>query len=56
MIGADQRQDRPRQERAGWLPGTGQRTREGQSQREIANQLYPIIENLLDELDRWFSV
>ena len=34
----------------------GQRTREGQSQREIANQLHPIIENVLDELDRWLSV
>ncbi len=34
---------------------TGQRTREGQSQREIANQLRPIIEHVLDELDRWLS-
>ena len=34
----------------------GQRTREGQSQREIANQLHPIIVNVLDELDRWLSV
>ena len=34
----------------------GQRTREGQSQREIANQLRPIIDDVLDELDRWLSV
>jgi len=34
----------------------GQRTREGQSQLQIANELRPIIENVLDELDRWLSV
>jgi hypothetical protein len=34
----------------------GQRTREGQSQAEIADELHPIIENVLDELDRWLSV
>jgi AcrR family transcriptional regulator len=34
---------------------SGQRTREGQSQAEIAGELYPIIESVLDELDRWFS-
>jgi AcrR family transcriptional regulator len=34
----------------------GQRTREGQSQAKIADELYPIVENLLDELDRWLSV
>ena len=33
----------------------GRRTREGQSQAEIADELYLVIENLLDELDRWFS-
>src|SRR5258707_955893 len=33
----------------------GRRTREGQSQAEIADELYPIIENILDELDRWLS-
>jgi AcrR family transcriptional regulator len=33
----------------------GQRTREGQSQPEIADELHPIIENVLDELDRWLS-
>jgi hypothetical protein len=34
----------------------GQRTREGQSQPEIANELHPIVENVLDELGRWLSV
>jgi AcrR family transcriptional regulator len=34
----------------------GRRTREGQSQPEIADKLYPIVGNLLDELDRWFSL
>ena len=34
----------------------GQRTREGQSQPEIANELHPIVANVLDELDRWLSV
>jgi AcrR family transcriptional regulator len=34
----------------------GQRTREGQSQAKIADELYPIVENLLDELDRWLSI
>jgi AcrR family transcriptional regulator len=34
----------------------GQRTREGQSQAKIADELYPIVENLLGELDRWLSV
>jgi AcrR family transcriptional regulator len=34
----------------------GRRTREGQSQAEIAGQLYPMVENVLDELDRWFSL
>jgi AcrR family transcriptional regulator len=32
----------------------GRRTRAGQSQAEIADELYPVVENLLDELDRWF--
>jgi AcrR family transcriptional regulator len=35
---------------------SGRRTREGQSQAEIADELYPVVENLLDELDRWLSV
>jgi hypothetical protein len=34
----------------------GQRTREGQSQATMADELYPIVENVLDELDRWLSV
>ena len=34
----------------------GRRTREGQSQPEIADQLYPVVGRLLDELDRWFSL
>jgi AcrR family transcriptional regulator len=34
----------------------GRRTREGQSQTTIADQLYPIVENILDELDRWLSI
>jgi AcrR family transcriptional regulator len=35
---------------------SGQRTREGQGQAKIADELYPIVENILDELDRWLSV
>ena len=34
----------------------GQRTLQGQGQARIADELYPIVENVLDELDRWFSV
>jgi AcrR family transcriptional regulator len=34
----------------------GQRTRDGQSQAEIADELYPIVESVLEELDRWLSV
>jgi AcrR family transcriptional regulator len=34
----------------------GQRTLQGQGQAKIADELYPIVENVLDELDRWFSV
>jgi AcrR family transcriptional regulator len=34
----------------------GRRTREGQSQAEITDELYPVIAHVLDELDRWFSV
>ena len=33
----------------------GRRTREGQSQATIADELYPMIENVLEELDRWLS-
>jgi AcrR family transcriptional regulator len=34
----------------------GRRTVEGQSQARIADELYPIVESLLDELDRWLSI
>jgi AcrR family transcriptional regulator len=34
----------------------GRRTREGQIQAKIADELYLIVGNLLGELDRWFSV
>jgi AcrR family transcriptional regulator len=34
----------------------GHRSQAGQSQAKIANELKPVIENVLDELDRWFSV
>ncbi len=34
----------------------GQRTREGQTQAKIADELHPIIGNVLDELDRWLRV
>jgi AcrR family transcriptional regulator len=32
----------------------GCRTHKGQSQAKIADELYPIIASMLDELDRWF--
>jgi AcrR family transcriptional regulator len=32
----------------------GRRTREGQSQDQIADELRPAIEAIIDELDRWF--
>jgi AcrR family transcriptional regulator len=34
----------------------GRRTRDGQSQAEIADELRPMAENILDELDRWLTV
>jgi AcrR family transcriptional regulator len=34
---------------------SGRRTLAGQSQEQIADELYSVAENLLDELDRWFS-
>jgi hypothetical protein len=34
----------------------GRRTREGQSQAAIADELYPMIERIINELDRWLSV
>ena len=33
----------------------GRRAREGQSQKKIADELHPMIERVLDELDRWLS-
>jgi AcrR family transcriptional regulator len=33
----------------------GQRTRQGQSQDQIAGELRPAIEAVLDDLDRWFT-
>ena len=33
----------------------GRRTREGQSQDQIANELKPAIEAVLDDLDRWLT-
>ncbi|MGA7416993.1 MAG: helix-turn-helix domain-containing protein [Acidimicrobiales bacterium] len=33
----------------------GNRTRNGQSQAKIADELYPIIGATIDELDRWFQ-
>jgi AcrR family transcriptional regulator len=34
----------------------GRRTLEGHSQASIANELYPMLERIMDELDRWLSV
>jgi AcrR family transcriptional regulator len=34
----------------------GNRTREGHSQAKIADELYPIIGEMMNELDRWFQV
>jgi hypothetical protein len=34
----------------------GRRARDGQSQAEIADELRPVVENILDELDRWMSI
>jgi AcrR family transcriptional regulator len=34
----------------------GRRTRDGQSRAQIADELYPIVENILDELDHWLAV
>ena len=33
----------------------GQRTREGRTQAQIADELRPVIENILTELDHWLS-
>ncbi|MDQ2810531.1 MAG: TetR/AcrR family transcriptional regulator [Actinomycetota bacterium] len=37
------------------ISDAGERTRDGQSQAEIADELRPVVENILDELDRWLS-
>ena len=37
------------------ITDAGRRTRDGQSQAEIAGELHPMVENILDELDRWLS-
>jgi AcrR family transcriptional regulator len=34
----------------------GNRTRKGHSQARIADELYPMIGEMMDELDRWFRV
>jgi hypothetical protein len=34
----------------------GRRTRDGQSQAEIADGLYPMVERILVELDRWLTL
>jgi AcrR family transcriptional regulator len=36
------------------ISDAGRRTLEGQSQSKIAEELFPLVENLVDELDRWF--
>jgi AcrR family transcriptional regulator len=33
----------------------GRRTRDGQTQAQIADELYPIVKGVLDELDRWLG-
>jgi AcrR family transcriptional regulator len=33
----------------------GRRANKGQSQTKIVKELYPIVENILDELDRWLK-
>jgi len=37
------------------ITDAGQRTRDGQSQAEIADELRPVVESILDELDRWLT-
>lgn len=33
-----------------------ERAREGHSQAQIADELLPVVENILDELDRWLNI
>ena len=37
------------------IDDAGRRTREGQTQAQIADELFPIVKSVLDELDRWLS-
>ena len=37
------------------IDDTGRRTAEGQSQEQIADELYPLVGTMLDELDGWFA-
>lgn len=37
------------------IADAGRRTVEAQSQEKIADELYPVIANVLDQLDRWFA-
>jgi hypothetical protein len=36
------------------ISDAGQRTRDGQTQAKIADELHRTVANILDELDRWF--
>lgn len=38
------------------ITDTGRRTAEGQSQKQIADELHPAVARVLDELDHWFAV
>jgi AcrR family transcriptional regulator len=35
---------------------SGRRARDGESQEQIADELYPAVENILKVLDRWFTI
>lgn len=35
---------------------TGRRSRDGQSPARIADELHPLIDTIIDDLDRWFSL
>lgn len=38
-----------------FLSEAGAKTRDGQSQAAIVDELFPMMESILDELDRWFT-
>ena len=38
------------------ITDAGQRTRDGLSQAEIADELRPVVESILGELDRWLNI